>query len=388
MLANLVYFLHDEHQSDQLDCIHIRSIIETIHQKSYDTSSAVRHMMESMDKQYAQVTVKQFKVICKNNHNILSPISNIQFILRKAIKGDVFWAKMCKNRENDPRMANIEFVYQCQRECEEIRVQRARVARLDLISDERERIRHKPRLEEAGGGGAGGGGGDGGSRRKRAASEAASAGALRRSISISKVHVADKDHECDDDVEVEGAASTKLKRRSSSRSKLSLGRCDDEGGSASGAALKRSSLKKKTLTEDDGKESSKKSRPKSAKTSGGDERLRRKNTRESTGVVEQREGKSEGGGGGGHLARASTLGDPAVHDGRVGEGEETVGSGKNLKRSSLIKAGGEHRSIKKSTSTVSATPDEHEVARGNPKLEPIKTKKSTKKSKSKSKEKE
>lgn len=279
LLSCVVYYLFDDDKSDSLDFLEIKKLIETIHQKSYDTSPAIRNMIDSINNQYAQVSKEQFKQICRKNYNIIAPIASIQFNLRKKIKGDLFWASICQARSDDFRMSNIEFVYQCMKESEAARDQKARDLRLATLSTDKT---------------------DGGKRIKRSSS------------------------------------GRKLERQSSKGSKILA----DDAGDVSGMNKMTRSASTRDMTTEDGvpggklkRSNSKKIRPTSAKVSAttedsGDKIVKRQNSR-----------KSSDGNKNGKKTRPNSAKPPAVHDDANASGGERMKRQPSAKRLSAKSSG-------------------------------------------------
>mmetsp|Transcript_11530 Transcript_11530/g.18821 ORF Transcript_11530/g.18821 Transcript_11530/m.18821 type:complete len:406 (+) Transcript_11530:329-1546(+) len=263
LLSSLIYYLFDDDNSDSLDFDEIKTLVEVIHQKSYDSSSGVRHMVDSINNYYVDVSKAQFRAICRKNHNIISPIAGMQFNLRKLLKGDLFWNKICKIREADARMSNIEFVFQCIKETEAIRVARARELRLSSLSKDKERInasKHRKRVsndkgklergsskvfasetdmdsDPAGEDGVGDGGGE---KLKRSRSKSGGGEKVKRQSSKKNI----SRQESGGNVNVGGDVSGRKARPKSAKSPGDIMGHDKEIGDDGGRALKRSKSKR------------------------------------------------------------------------------------------------------------------------------------------------
>ena len=136
-LPRLVYYLFDDDKSDSLDFVEVRHVIECIHQKSYHSDAAVRNMVDMMQYSFAQISVAIFCKFCKQNQNICAPIINLQFNLRKMLNGDIFWAKISRKRITQREFCKADYVYKCQHDCEELRDQMARRARLKEFEEKK-----------------------------------------------------------------------------------------------------------------------------------------------------------------------------------------------------------------------------------------------------------
>jgi hypothetical protein len=130
LLSSLIYYLFDDDHSDSLDFSEIKTIVESIHQKKYDTNASIRAMIDVMQYSYAQVSQVQFVRFCKSNHNICAPVVSTQFNLRKQVQGDIFWNNICNKRMTKRQMNKPEFVYKCLENCEMLRASLNRDKRL------------------------------------------------------------------------------------------------------------------------------------------------------------------------------------------------------------------------------------------------------------------
>lgn len=277
LLSSQAYYLFDDDQSDCLDFMEIKKMVETIHQKNYDTNHAIRKIVDGMQTQYAQVTKAQFRSVCKKNFNIVAPVASMQFNLRKKIIGDKFWSTISDRRDKNEKMSDIGFVYKCLKDCEVTREAQARELRLGVISKNKKNKGEVGRLERSSSSkgkvyveDSGGGDHDDGisdapaSKLKRSKSAKISKDnddtARKKSRPKSSKNIV-MDDDCDgDDENVKHQSSNNMGCKRADND----GDDNDDASMEDGNNLKRSNSKK-VITEDNDKRS-KKSRPKSSKT--------------------------------------------------------------------------------------------------------------------------
>ena len=120
-----------------MDPIDVRKMLEFVHQKKCDSNKAVRNIVEYLTDKYVQLTMHDFRKECKDNPSICAPVISLQFHLRKQVVGDMFWQSLCSKRERDERMAPVEFVYQCMKDCEANREANERKMRLASLSKQK-----------------------------------------------------------------------------------------------------------------------------------------------------------------------------------------------------------------------------------------------------------